>query len=124
HYLHSAWAADRLLDPGRDVITLDPPGPGVSPEQLADHQDALDWFTEERRVLLVAIDHAVGAGMDAHAWQLAWALWTFLDWQGHWHDLVAVGRAAVSTAARLADPQATGLAHRQLARAYMRLGRF
>jgi tetratricopeptide (TPR) repeat protein len=124
HYLHSAFAADRLLDKGRDPIILTPADVGVTPEQPTDHRRALDWFTAERPVLLATVELAAAAGMDAHAWQLAWTLWTFLDWQGHWHDHAAVGRTAVAAAARLTDPDAQGLAHRQLARAYTRLGRF
>jgi DNA-binding SARP family transcriptional activator/tetratricopeptide (TPR) repeat protein len=124
HYLHGAVAADRLLNKGRDQITLDPVLPGVTCERPVDRRGALDWFTVEHPVLLAAIDLAAAAGMDTYAWQLAWAMWTFLDLQGHWHDHAAVGRTAVAAATRLADPVAQGLAHRQLARAYTRLGSF
>ena len=124
HYLYSAFAADRLLDKDRDSILLTPAHTGVVFERPADYRGALDWFTTERTVLLAAVDLAAAAGMDAHAWQLAWTLWTFLDWQGHWHDHASVGRTAVAAAARLTDLDAQALAHRQLARAYTRLGRF
>jgi DNA-binding SARP family transcriptional activator/Tfp pilus assembly protein PilF len=124
HYLHSASAADRRLDPARDPISLPDVPPDARPEQPPDHRHALDWFTTQRPVLLAVVDRAVAAGRDDRAWQLAWALWTFLDRQGHWHDHVAVGRTAVGAATRTGDPIARGLAHRQLARAYLRLGRF
>src|SRR5262249_5876387 len=70
HYLHTAHTADRLLAPARDPITLAPPQPGVTPERPADHHQALAWFTTEHPVLLAAVDHAAGAGMDTHTWQL------------------------------------------------------
>jgi DNA-binding SARP family transcriptional activator len=124
HYLHSAYAADRQLDEGRDAITLPVADPGVSVEHPRDHRHALDWLRAEHRVLLATIDLAAAAGLDGHAWRLAWTLWTYLDWQGHWHEHVAVARTAVGAAARLADPDARGLAHRQYARACTRLGRF
>ncbi|HKS99048.1 MAG TPA: tetratricopeptide repeat protein, partial [Rugosimonospora sp.] len=124
HYLHSARAADRMLDKDRDPIPLAPARTGVIPEQPGDHRQALDWFTAEHPVLLATVRLATAAGLDAYVWQLAWTLWTFLDWQGHWHDHATVGRAAVDAATRLGDPVAQGLAHRQLARAYTRLGRF
>ena len=124
HYLYSAFAADRLLDKDRDAILLTPAHPGVVVECRIDYRGALDWFATEHTVLLTAVDLAVRAGLDAHAWQLAWTLWTFLDWQGHWHDHACVGRTAVSAAARLGDLDAQAIAHRQLARAYTRLGRF
>jgi tetratricopeptide (TPR) repeat protein len=90
----------------------------------ADHQQALDWFTMERVVLLAAVDHAAATGFDTHTWQLTWTLESFLDWQGHWHDWAATGRAAVLAAHRLADPTAQAHAHHTLANAYTQLGRF
>src|SRR5262249_11420165 len=68
--------------------------------------------------------HAAVTGFDTHTWQLAWTLWTFLHRGGHWHDWAAAGRAAVAAAGRLADPTAQAHAHRNLASAYTRLGRF
>jgi len=123
HYLHTAHTAARLLWPARDPITLTPPASGVTPQQPVDHQQALDWFTVERAVLLAAVEHAAAAGFDTHTWQLAWAAETFLYRRGHWHDQAATGRAAVAAAQRLADPTAQARAHRILAHAYGRLGR-
>jgi len=122
HYLHTAYAACRLLDPGRDPLILTPPQPGVIPEHPADHGQALTWFHAEHAVLLAAVDHAAATGFDTHTWQLAWTLTTFLDRRGHWHDWVATGRAAVTAAERLANPTAQASAHGALARAYIRLG--
>ncbi len=123
HYLHSAYAATRLLDPYRDAIRLNPPQPGVTPESPADHEQALAWFTAEHATLLAATRHAASAGWDGHAWQQAWALATFLERRGHWHDQVTVQHAAVSAARRSADPGSQALADRILARAYINLGR-
>jgi hypothetical protein len=125
HYLHTAYTADRLLYPPRDPIPLIPPQPGVTPEHPTDHQQALDWFTVERpTLLLAAVNHAAATGFDTLTWQLTWTLRTFLDRRGHWHDWAATGRTAVAAARRLADPPAQALAHRNLALAYIRLGRF
>ena len=90
HYLHTAHTAERLLHPARDSITLTPPQPGVTPEPLTDYQQALDWFTTERPVLLAAVDHAAITGFDTHTWQLAWTLQTFLHRRGHWRAAVEV----------------------------------
>jgi tetratricopeptide (TPR) repeat protein len=124
HYLHTAHTADRLLNPARDPVTLTPPQPGVTPQHPTDHEQAMAWFTAERAVLLAAVDHAAATGFDTHTWQLAWTLVTFLDRQGHWHDWAAAGSAAVAATGRLADPTAQAYAHRALASAYTRLGRF
>ncbi len=124
HYLHTACAADRLLDPTRDPIVLTPPQPGANPQHHADHGRAFDWFSAEHPVLLAAMQHAAATGFDTHAWQLAWALRTFLLRQGHWHDQAAAGHLALAAARRLGDPVAQALAHRQIATADSRFGRF
>ena len=123
HLLHTAHAADRLLRPGRDAIALPEPEPGVSPEALVDHQQALAWFTAERPVLLAAIRHASLSGRDTYTWQLVWTVWTFLDRTGHWHDQSAAGQAALAAGMRLGDPSAQGRALRVLAGADSHLGR-
>ena len=124
HYLHTAHAAEELLYPARDPISVAGPQPEVTPEHLADHRQALDWFATEHAVLLAVIDHAASTGFDTHTWQLAWTLDDFLDRRGHWQDWAATGRRAVAAARRLANPTAQARAHRVLARAYGRLGRF
>src|SRR5262249_7073709 len=124
HYLHTAYTAGRLLHPTREPITLSPPAYGVTPQHPADHQQALDWFTVERPVILAVVEHAAATGFDTHTWPLAWTLRIFLDRRGHWHDWAATGRAAVTAAYRLANPLVQARAHRTLANAYTRLGRF
>jgi Tfp pilus assembly protein PilF len=126
HYLHTAYAADRLLNPHRHppALTLVPPAPGVTPEHPADHQQALAWLTAEHPVLLASAGHAAGGGFDGHAWQLAWTLTTFHDRRGHWHDQAASWQSALDAAGRLRDPAAQAYAHRALARAHTRLGRY
>ncbi|MDT4986096.1 MAG: hypothetical protein QOI74_190, partial [Micromonosporaceae bacterium] len=123
HYLHTAHAAERLLTPGADPISVTPPQPGVSPEHPVDYQQALAWFTAEHAVLVAAVDRAAATGFDTHTWQLAWTLRNFLDRRGQWRDWAATGRAAVAAAGRLADPTAQARAHRILAGAYTTLGR-
>jgi tetratricopeptide (TPR) repeat protein/transcriptional regulator with XRE-family HTH domain len=124
HYLHTAHAADQLLHPYREPMTLGPPAPGVTPVLPADHDQGLAWFVAERPVLLAAVGHAAETGLDTHAWQLAWAVRTFLDLRGHWQDQITVQRLALAAAQRLADPWAQALAHSSLANAYTRLRRF
>ena len=73
HYLHTAHAADRLLVPAPATRSPWPrPSPGVTPEDLADHEQALAWFAAEHPVLLAAVGQAAATGFDTHAWQLAW----------------------------------------------------
>jgi tetratricopeptide (TPR) repeat protein len=121
--LHTAYAANRLLDPAADHAAPTPPAGGVTPEQFTDYQHALDWFAAERAVLLNVIDHAA-AGWEAQVGQLAQAVTVFLDRRGHWHDGLAIWRTAITAADRLSDQAAEARAHRQLGRAYTRLYRF
>jgi hypothetical protein len=83
HYLHTAHAAARLLDPTRNLPAPTPPQPGVTPDSPTDRQQSLDWFTTEHPVLMAAIDHAAEGGFDTHTWQLVWTMWTFFDRRGN-----------------------------------------
>ncbi|HZN77780.1 MAG TPA: BTAD domain-containing putative transcriptional regulator [Micromonosporaceae bacterium] len=121
HYLHTAYAADRILDPHRDPLVLGPVEPGTAVENLASDASASSWFVREQHVLLETARYADGAGWDVHAWQLAWALTTYLNRSGRWHDLVAVGRVAVAAAARLGEAAVQATAYRTLALAHIRL---
>lgn len=123
HYLHAAHAADRLLDPTRDPITLTAARPGVIAERLGDADQAMTWFTIERPVLTATVQHAVATGFDTHAWQLMWTLRTFLQRRGHWHDLAVAGASALVSADRLVDPSVQAVVRRTLGTADRRLGR-
>jgi len=123
HYLHTAYAADQLLRPGRDdPIVLAPIQPLTAPEPLADYPSALAWLAKERQVLLAALRQAVDYGFDAHAWQLAWAVTSYFDRHGHWYDAAASHRTALAAAQRLGNHHAQAVIHRWLACAYCRLG--
>src|SRR5216683_562954 len=122
HYLHTAHAAALLLYPAREPLALVPPRPGVVPEDLADHAQALAWCDAEHRVLLAAIAQAADAGFDTHAWQIPWSLVPYLDRRGYAHDYAATQRTALAAALRLDDPAAQACAHRYLGRARALLG--
>jgi DNA-binding SARP family transcriptional activator/Tfp pilus assembly protein PilF len=122
YYLHTAYAATRLLDPHRDPITIEPIPPGTSNTPLADGADALAWFNAEHTALLAVLEAARG-GFDALVWQLAWTLVTFHDRQGLWHDSTAAQRAGLEAAERLGDRLGQAVTSRSLARACAHLGR-
>ncbi|MGW5655169.1 BTAD domain-containing putative transcriptional regulator [Streptomyces humi] len=125
HYLHSAHAADRMLDPYRDPIALPPVVDGVSPEHAADHGAALAWYTAEHPALL-AVVHWSGTATrapGAPVWQLTRALSTFLQRRGHWSDWATAQEAALAAALRSASPAGEADAHRGLGRACTRLMR-
>lgn len=124
HYLHSAYRADALLGSTRPPIELAAAGPGVVREPLDDLESALAWFTEMHATLLGLVEQAGGEGFDNHAWRLGWTLTTYLVRRGHRHDLASSQRAALAATQRLGDRHGEAHSHRQLARAYTRLGRY
>ena len=123
HYLHTGHEATMRLDPHRHPIAMIELSPGVVPEQLADHEQALAWFTAEHAVVVAAVRLAESSRLDAHTWQLSWTLMTFLEWRGHWDDWVALGRAALDSARRLGDRSTEAGIHRILGRGHARLRR-
>jgi DNA-binding SARP family transcriptional activator/tetratricopeptide (TPR) repeat protein len=124
HYLHTAHTAGRLLTPTRVPITIPPPGPGVTPEDLAGLSHAANWLGAERPVILAAVRHAALVGLDEHCWQLAWATGPFLDQRAYWQDYTTVYDIGLAAAQRLGSRAAEALIHRGLARAYTRLGAY
>jgi tetratricopeptide (TPR) repeat protein/DNA-binding XRE family transcriptional regulator len=115
HYLHTACAAAMLISPSRDPLTLAPAQPGVSPEDIADREQAVAWFQAERQVLLAAVIEAEATGLDVHAWQIPWALANFLQYWGHWNDYAVAQRAALAATQRLGDLTGQARAHYNLA---------
>ena len=121
HYLCAAHAADQVLFPTRDQISLPSPQPGTTPESFPSEQQALAWFDAEHQVLLAAIGTAAANGFNTHAWQLAHALETFFYRRGHWHDWAATQRAALTAAEHANDNPARAYTHRAIGSASIQL---
>lgn len=122
HYLGTTFAADRRMEPDRDAISITPPAGGVTLTPVPDRQRAQAWLGAEQPVLVRMVPGAAAAGLDVHAWQLAWSLVNYLAVQGYWTDLAATQRTALAAAGRLGDRAAEGQALRQLAQAEFQLG--
>ncbi|HEX8868793.1 MAG TPA: tetratricopeptide repeat protein, partial [Lentzea sp.] len=121
-YLHTAHAADRLLEPHRHVLELAQPAPGTRPHPLPDASSALTWFDGEHANLLAAQRIAAAQGWHHAVWQFAWSLNTFHSRRGLGHDRLVVWRAALESAAILADPGPLMRVHRLLGYACAALG--
>ncbi|MEU8616161.1 tetratricopeptide repeat protein, partial [Actinoplanes sp. NPDC048791] len=126
HYTHTAYHADLVLNPARAPIplSLDHPADGARPEPLDDLKTALSWLRNEREALLAAVRQAKDEGLDAQAWQLSWALDTFLNEQGRWDDEGAAWAVALQAAEALSDGPALAYAYSFLAVADGRRQRF
>jgi DNA-binding SARP family transcriptional activator/tetratricopeptide (TPR) repeat protein len=114
HYLHTAYSAALVLRPNREMISLDPPQPGVAPEPIGGYEHAMAWFEAEHRVLLGIEDQAVSTGFDTHGWQLPLCLTEFFDRRGYWRSYPAVQQAALAAACRRGDRKAQALVHRRI----------
>jgi DNA-binding SARP family transcriptional activator/tetratricopeptide (TPR) repeat protein len=122
YYLHTAAYAGRLLNPSKEPVVLAPPRPGTAPGQPADGRQALAWFEAEHQVLLAAVALAARTGFDRHAWQLPWAMTSFVRIRGHLHEWAATQRTALAAATRLGDTAAQAVCSRLLAAACVDLG--
>jgi DNA-binding SARP family transcriptional activator/tetratricopeptide (TPR) repeat protein len=123
HYLQTAYRADELLNRHRvRPSALVAAGPGVTQENLVDQKHALAWFEAEHPVLLAVLRHT--SGFDAHVWQLAWALASFLEYQGHWRDWRDTQSIALDASRRLSDKLGQALSHRSLGIAFIQLSNY
>jgi DNA-binding SARP family transcriptional activator len=121
-YVHTAFAAERTLDPLRDPIAIGTPAPDCVPCEFEHETAATEWLTTEFPNLLAVQKLAAEHGWHALVWQLAWCLNTFFRRRGDYHDAVAVSRAAVVAADQSGDSGAQALARRLLGNACNGLG--
>ncbi|MEN3361354.1 MAG: hypothetical protein V7637_5336 [Mycobacteriales bacterium] len=125
YYTQSAIAAERVLNPHRGPLRLPPAAPvaGVVPDRPVEAPAATAWLAAEQPALLAVQRLATETGHDGYAWQLAWALDTYLQRNSHWHDLLAAWRAGLAAGERLDNAGAVATAHHHLGLAYSRLDR-
>ncbi|MFI7542142.1 AfsR/SARP family transcriptional regulator [Actinoplanes sp. NPDC049599] len=119
YYAEAALAADRALDPTRDL-----PRARAAEPAAVDPVDAAVWFDHEYQVLLSCVARAAECGADARVLELVQGLTTYLERRGRWHDRAALQRAAISAAIRLGDRGAEAEARRGLAIAQIWLGAY
>ncbi|RKT56730.1 AfsR/SARP family transcriptional regulator [Saccharothrix australiensis] len=117
-YLHTAYRAERLLEPHRPPIALDEPAPGCHPLPLDHEGAAVAWLTVEYPNVLAVQQLAVEHGWHATAWGVAWSLYTFQRRHGYQLDALAVWQAALAAAERLDDPVVESTTHRAIGSAY------
>ncbi|MEU8896502.1 tetratricopeptide repeat protein [Nocardia sp. NPDC048505] len=122
YYLHTAHSAERLLDPHRHPIEIDPPGSECHPATLRDQTAAGNWFEIEHSNLLAVQRFAVERGWHVPGWQIAWSLDTFHYRRGHLHEWRSAWEAGLAAARALEDPAVQSLAHRLLGDAHLNLG--
>lgn len=123
HYLHSALAAQRLLQPYREPVRPGPVAPGVTPEVFRDYNEALTWLARERAVMGVAIELAAKSTSPVPAWRLALAMQQLYHWHGYWQEWADTMQLTLSAARESGDVLGQAHSHRSLAGACFLLGR-
>jgi tetratricopeptide (TPR) repeat protein len=113
-YLHSAFAAECVLDPPGEPIVLGPPATGCVPREFGDGAAASEWLTTELPNLLAVQKLAAEQGWHDKIWHLAWGLDTYLRRRGNYHDLVAVWRAGLAAVEHSADRRVRTLVRKRL----------
>jgi DNA-binding SARP family transcriptional activator/Tfp pilus assembly protein PilF len=111
HYLYTALAATQLFNPGRAALRMAGPAPGVLPAEVTDKDQAAAWFDAELPVLFAMIGYADAHRFDAHAWQIPWALSSYLNRRGRFRAYAGTQEVALRAAQRLGDPLARAHAH-------------
>ncbi|MEU7923203.1 tetratricopeptide repeat protein [Micromonospora zamorensis] len=125
YYVRTTVLADRHLDDSWEAIDPDPAAYEIVYPHLADYNQAFDWLSIERPTLLAVTRYAAQhQDFGKYAWQIAWALTTFLYRHGYWHDWAAVNETALSALRRHGDAHSQARAHRILGSAYARLERY
>ena len=124
HYLHTAYAADRILNSSRTPLPMAQCQPGAILERLVTGEHAATWFEAEHQVLRAAISLATASGFHEHAWQIPWTLVDFFDRQGDLHGWLVTQRAALHAARRARDSFGQACVHRALGRVYTLFGSY
>jgi DNA-binding SARP family transcriptional activator/tetratricopeptide (TPR) repeat protein len=118
HYVHTANEAYRLLDPRREPPPeLSALPPGVTPERMTGHEQAVDWFNAEHRTVLAAMHQ--DPEFDVQVWEIAWTMRRFLGYQGHWQADLDALMIAHAAAQRLGDPGKQAFAQCYLGTTYV-----
>lgn len=121
-HVHTAVAAEYLLDPHHPPVPIGEPAPGSRPQPLADETAALEWFGDEHAVLLTVQRFAAEQGLHSAVWHLAWTLDAFHWRRGHLADDLLVWQAGLAAADALGDPALRARARRRLGHAHLRAG--
>ncbi|MEU4769648.1 tetratricopeptide repeat protein [Actinosynnema sp. NPDC023794] len=122
-YLHTAHAAEQLLNPHRPPIDVAPPHPDCLPRSPSNRAAALAWFETEHPCVLAVQQLAAAQGRHKAAWQLAWTLTSFHFQRGHAHDDVAAWQVGLAAAQHQDDPAVLLLIRVLLGEACSRVGR-
>jgi DNA-binding SARP family transcriptional activator/tetratricopeptide (TPR) repeat protein len=102
-YLHSADAADSVLNPHRPRIPLGQPPAGSRPQSFASTDDALRWCEQECPNLVPVTRKAHAIGDHGTAWRLPAALIGYFTLRRPWHHWIATHEIGLCAAREARD---------------------
>ncbi|MFC3499626.1 BTAD domain-containing putative transcriptional regulator [Micromonospora krabiensis] len=111
HLRQTAYAASCLLMPQALLFAPPPAREGVTPDRLADADDAMAWFTAELPVLEAAIAET---RPDFPTWQLAESLLPFYQRRDMYRSWATSAEAALRAARRAGDRHGQARMYRML----------
>jgi DNA-binding SARP family transcriptional activator/tetratricopeptide (TPR) repeat protein len=117
-YVHTARAAHSRLLSFQLMTPVRLPDTSVRPLEFATAQEAMRWFDTEVEHVIAAVDVAVGAGHDRHAWQLAWSTWAYFDHRKLWDPWIRTHEIGLAAARRCRSLLGEELIHTGLGMAY------
>ncbi|GAA4920043.1 DNA-binding SARP family transcriptional activator [Stackebrandtia albiflava] len=115
HYLHTAFAGERLISPHRPVITLDDPAVGTVHSTFADEDEVHRWFDAELANLTAIQRLAASHHRYDRVWRIAWSMESYLYSRALMHLSAGFWRPAVEGMAHVADPAIEIVCRRRLA---------
>jgi len=121
HYLHTAYAAARLVSGIPHPPAMAPPAPGVSLEEVTCAEDALAWFEDNKQVLIAVVMQADGPVFHGYALRISAALATFLDWRGRSQESIDILSAVLFATKASGDHIGLAHIHLRLGCAHLRL---
>jgi DNA-binding SARP family transcriptional activator/tetratricopeptide (TPR) repeat protein len=108
-YLAVADGANKVVDPGRDRVTVELRYPPDSLPFAADPESALSFLESERGNLIPITQFTAETGFPQATCQLTYLLTGFYDSRGHWQERVQLCSWGVTAAQRTGDPGVEGL---------------
>ncbi|NUT53142.1 MAG: tetratricopeptide repeat protein, partial [Saccharothrix sp.] len=120
-YLHSAFAADRVITPQRRSVPLEPlTDPLVRPVAFASHDAAVDWCATELANLVAATRAAAEVDPEL-AWRIPTALRGFFYLRKPWPAWITTHELGLAAARRVGHLAGQAWMHANLAGAHLDL---
>ncbi|MGQ4436279.1 MULTISPECIES: ATP-binding protein [unclassified Streptomyces] len=122
YYITAADVVGRVLAPHRYRLKVAGDTPAPAPPVVADHEEAVSWFTTEQRNITALVHETYRLDMHVACWQLAYVLRDFFFLTKRWDVWIASHRKALRAARIAADPDAEAVTANNLGLALVETG--